>query len=357
MPESRAAMPESVSPVFSFGEVHQTLGFSSIRTRLVPPPRFETATLDNYLPDAAYPSQAAAKTALHVFCKNFNRTLGASKFIKFFTSFRPLGAIGIYLDGGFGVGKTHLLAATYHATRVPEKCYLSFTELVYLIGLLGLEKCAAEMRTNQLICIDEFELDDPGNTMMALGFLSRMVAAGVRLVATSNTPPARLGEGRFNAADFQREIGDIASAFSVLRVDGTDYREKKTVALSDASTWKLENLTELYTAFTPQPNRKKLLLSQAELNAALLRFHPMHYAGIAERLDAVFISEFAVLENQFDALRFVYFIDKLYDNQVKIFASATVSLKAIFPDEFYKSAYVKKYQRCLSRLSEICRTS
>jgi cell division protein ZapE len=64
----------------------------------------------------------------------------------------------MYLDGGYGVGKTHLLAATYHAVS-DQRLYLSFGELAYTISRLGLEPTLAAMDDVRLLCIDEFVLD------------------------------------------------------------------------------------------------------------------------------------------------------------------------------------------------------
>ena len=47
----------------------------------------------------------------------------------------------LYLDGGFGVGKTHLLAAAYHAADVP-RAYLSFQEMTYAVGAHGMHEGA-----------------------------------------------------------------------------------------------------------------------------------------------------------------------------------------------------------------------
>jgi predicted ATPase len=53
-----------------------------------------------------------------------------------------------------------------------------------------------------------------------------LVPTGTRLAATSNTPPNALGEGRFAAQDFLREIHAMASSFETIRIDGTDYRQR-----------------------------------------------------------------------------------------------------------------------------------
>ena len=77
-----------------------------------------------------------------------------------------------------------------------------------------------------VVCIDEFELDDPGNTTLISRLLSQLVERGVSVAATSNTLPEQLGEGRFAAQDFLREINTLASIFTTVRIEGPDYRHR-----------------------------------------------------------------------------------------------------------------------------------
>ena len=94
---------------------------------------------------------------------------------------------------------------------------------------------ALELLTGaRLICIDEFELDDPGDTMLMTRFLGELMAGGTRVAATSNTPPNALGEGRFAASDFLREIQALSANFETLRIDGLDYRRRDTEGRAEA---------------------------------------------------------------------------------------------------------------------------
>ena len=147
---------------------------------------------------------------------------------------------GVYLDGGFGVGKTHLLASVYHAMPARRKYFGSFIEYTALVGALGYQKTVELFRGADLLCIDEFELDDPGDTMVMTRLLGELVPTGTKLAATSNTPPNALGEGRFAAQDFLREIHAMASSFETLRIDGTDYRQRAIdghAVVLDAATY------------------------------------------------------------------------------------------------------------------------
>ncbi len=100
-------------------------------------------------------------------------------------------------------------------------------ELTQLAGVFGFVECIELLADYTLLCIDEFELDDPGNTTLISRLLSQLVERGVSVAATSNTLPEQLGEGRFAAQDFLREINTLAAIFDVVRIDGPDYRHRE----------------------------------------------------------------------------------------------------------------------------------
>ena len=82
---------------------------------MVPPPRFAAVRFETYRPDPAEPTQAAAVAAVRAFS---GRTGDGSDGRRGWLRRRaapPEDRPGLYLDGGFGVGKTHLLASLWHA--------------------------------------------------------------------------------------------------------------------------------------------------------------------------------------------------------------------------------------------------
>jgi cell division protein ZapE len=70
---------------------------------------------------------------------------------------------------------------------------------------------------------------------------------------------------------------------------------------------------------------------------------------LLEGVDAVGLRDVHALRNQTDALRFVAFVDRLYDAQVRLYATGT-QLDHVFPDEMLAGGYRKKYLRAVSRL-------
>jgi cell division protein ZapE len=308
----------------------------------VPTPRFSGARFETYTPNPAFPSQATALEAL----RKLTLEGAPPRGLGLFRRAAPVQP-SVYLDGGFGVGKTHLLAATWHAFPF-EKFLLSFAELTFTIGALGMEAAVKAFGTAKLVCIDEFELDDVGNTLVVSRFLGELIPRGVRFVATSNTLPEQLGEGRFNADDFKREIQGIAGHFQTLRVDGPDFRHREglpaPVPLEEAA---------LRAAFDSERGNKALE-DFDDLLAHLGRLHPIRYSGLLEGVDAVFVTNLHPIPKQDEALRFVHFIDKLYDRQVRLLVSG-VNLETLFPAMYRNGGYAKKYARCLSRLGELLR--
>ncbi len=317
----------------------------AVAQELVPSARFAQVRFENYRPNPEYPSQAEAREQLQAFVSAATAP-AAGGFRLFRRPSKPEGR-GLYLDGGFGVGKTHLLASTYYAAQ-GKSALMSFQDLMYIIGALGMTGAVNTFLGHDLLLIDEFELDDPGNTHMANTFLGQLMPAGTNVVATSNTEPEALGQGRFNANDFQRQIQGIASRFETHRIDGPDYRQRGTQPEDTLSE-------DEYQVWLAQRNPQTLSVVMAQdLNQHLLKVHPSHFARLLSGIEAVAVLKLTPLTDQNMALRFVHFIDKLYDLGLKA-AFTGVSLDHLFDDTYRYGAYAKKYSRCLSRLSELLR--
>lgn len=326
---------------------------------LVPPPQFSSASFENYRPDEKYPSQIDTRDALEQFADQLRgkraKPAKAAKPAKgeknakggFFQKKPPVAQPydGIYLDGGFGVGKTHLLAALWHLAPGP-KHFGTFIEYTALVGALGYNGALSMLSGSKLICIDEFELDDPGDTMMMTRLLGALAEKGTKLAATSNTPPNALGEGRFASQDFLREIQGLSDRFTILRIDGEDYRRRESSA--EAVALSTPELQQQIGAFIGE-GIDVAQGSWEELITQLAKIHPARYVKIAAELGVLAIGDAKIFSNQNDALRFVAFVDRLYDAQVPILSSG-VPLDQVFAEDMLAGGYRKKYLRAISRL-------
>jgi len=327
--------------ICSLVEIQPNPTLGEVLDQLVPPREFTKARFDNYLPNSDFPSQAAALGAARAFVRP-----GVIKSL--FSKAKAPAYSGIYLDGGFGVGKTHLLAAIWHEFS-GKKAFGSFLAYTSLIGLLGFADALKHLSRYELICIDEFELDDPGDTMLMSRLLSELGSKGIRFAATSNTPPNALGEGRFAAKDFAREISAMADRFQIVSVDGDDYRHRPidghTASLSDVEVEKLirESLAR---------DQKIASDDFSQLLAHLAKVHPSKYLKLIESIDTLVLTSATKLTDQSAALRFVSFVDRLYESRVAL-ASTGVGLTEVFSDEYLSGGYRKKYLRAISRIGSL----
>ncbi|MFD3475726.1 MULTISPECIES: cell division protein ZapE [unclassified Streptomyces] len=319
---------------------------------MVPPPRFDSVRFETYIPDPNQPSQTEAVRVLSGFAAGLGgaHASGSGKrrwFAK--KPAAPTGPRGVYLDGGYGVGKTHLLASLWHATpAAPEqKAFGTFVELTNLVGALGFQQTVRTLGEHRLLCIDEFELDDPGDTVLVSSLLGKLVDAGVALAATSNTLPGKLGEGRFASADFLREIQGLSAHFRPLRIDGDDYRHR--------------GLPEAPAPFSDEQVTKAAYATQGaslddfpHLLGHLARVHPSRYGALTDDLNAVCLTDVQPVPDQSTALRLVVLADRLYDREIPVLASG-LPFDQLFSEEMLNGGYRKKYFRAISRLTALAR--
>ncbi|MGW2930560.1 cell division protein ZapE [Streptomyces sp. NPDC055722] len=322
---------------------------------MVPPPRFDSVRFATYIPDPNQPSQNEAVRVLEGFADGLGGAHAVSAKRPFFgfgkakSAKVPSGPRGVYLDGGYGVGKTHLLASLWHATPAAPslKAFGTFVELTNLVGALGFQQTVQTLSEHRLLCIDEFELDDPGDTVLVSTLLGKLVEAGVALAATSNTLPGKLGEGRFAAVDFLREIQGLSAHFRTLRIDGEDYRHR---GLPEApAPYSDEQVTKAAYATAGAS-----LDDFPHLLDHLARVHPSRYGALADGVHAVCLTDVRPVPDQSTALRLVVLADRLYDREVPVLASG-LPFDKLFSEEMLKGGYRKKYFRAISRLTALAR--
>lgn len=309
---------------------------------LVPPPRFDAERFTTYRPDPAEPSQAVAVDRL----ERYAAGLGQREGTRWFGRRKAADdGRGIYLDGGFGVGKTHLLASLWHEAE-GDKAFGTFVEYTNLVGALGFQPTVDALSGHRLVCIDEFELDDPGDTVLMATLLSRLTAAGVSLAASSNTLPDALGQGRFAAEDFLREIQALAARFEVLTVDGPDYRHRDSVDSPEPSS---------EDEVRAGVDREGGVLDHfVDVTRHLAQVHPSRYRALLDGVTAVGWTHVRPVTDQAVALRLVVLADRLYDADIPLYASG-LPLGEVFSAEMLAGGYRKKYYRAISRLTALAR--
>jgi cell division protein ZapE len=316
----------------------------ALLANLIPPPQFGHVSFDSYVPDPSEPTQLAAVAAMEVFANRVSAPPVKQR--RFRRAAAPEGRPGIYLDGGFGVGKTHLLAALWHGCPEP-KTYGTFVEYTNIVGALGFRATVDTLRSQRLVCIDEFELDDPGDTVLMSTLLGALVDEGVFLAATSNTLPDRLGEERFAAEDFLREIQGLSAHFDVVRIDGPDYRHRQTRTAP-------EPFSDEQVAAIAEATPGSALDRWSDLQAHLARVHPSRYGHLVTGVTVACWEQVRPLLDQAQALRTVVLIDRLYDRDIPLIASGA-PMDSLFAPEMLRGGYRKKYFRAISRAVSLAR--
>src|SRR5271154_1466885 len=290
--------------------------------QLTPPPTFADASFASYHPDPAEPTQSAAVLACQRFCERAVEDRRGRRRLLGRRETTP--GVGLYLDGGFGVGKTHLLAAAYR--QLPDdpahpKAFATFMELTQLAGVFGFVECIDLLAEYTLLCIDEFELDDPGNTTLISRLLSQLVESGVSVAATSNTLPEQLGEGRFAADDSRPRALPPAP-----QPPSDDDVAARAATVAGAT---LDDFDALC--------------------AHLATMHPSRYLELVDGVTMVCVIGVHTVDDQNVALRLVALTDRLYDAGIPVLASGE-RLDRIFGDEMLAGGFRKKYLRATSRL-------
>ena len=89
--------------------------------------------------------------------------------------------------------------------------------------------------------------------------------------------------------------------------------------------------------------------SFASLISHLAKVHPSKYIKLLEGVDTIALHGVYELHNQNDALRWVAFIDRVYDAEIPIVAEGR-PLSEIFDEEMLGGGFRKKYLRSVSRM-------
>jgi cell division protein ZapE len=294
-------------------------------TELVPPPRFQTTTFATY--NTQSEQQAAAVSKIKAFISAPRRRW----------PWQRRQPPGLYLDGDFGVGKTHLLASCWHAHAGDLKRYLSFAEAMSLCTQHGAQG-AAQRLAGDLVCFDEFELDDPSYTRLSDLLLAELVAGGARLIVTSNTIPGELGVGRMFVDRFRAQLERVADYFHDVHVSGSDFRQRRA-----------------HEAPAPVP-AGSAEFTLPELDKVLLNLPVINYRRLVASWTGLTLHDVTQFDDQLSALRFVHVIDRVYEWQLPVHASWQTPLSELFHPSFRDLGYRKKYARCLSRLAELTGT-
>ena len=279
---------------------------------------------------------------------------------------------GIYVYGGVGRGKTMLMDLFFDAVEVEPKRRVHFHEFMQDVhaqvhgrrqahskGFVGagdpIPPVADDIaRKARLLCFDEFQVTDITDAMILGRLFTALFERGVVVVATSNRHPDTLYEGGLNRALFLPFIAMLKDRMEVVSLDGeTDYRLERLngspvyyTPLGTPTDAKIQSIwTQLTNTDTGPPaslevQGRVLDVPQAALGAARFMFSDLcerplgaaDFLKVAHNFHTVFLERIPALAPQHrnEARRFVNLIDSLYNNKVKLIASAETEPEGIY---------------------------
>jgi cell division protein ZapE len=174
---------------------------------------------------------------------------------------------GLYIWGGVGRGKTHLVDTFYDSLALERKLRVHFHRFMQRVHSAltqhsgaknPLEVVADEIADEALVlCFDEFFVSDIGDAMILGGLIDALFRRGVTLVATSNIPPQELYRDGLQRSRFLPAIALIEQHLTVTQLEAaTDYRFR---TLQRADLWHVPHdevasaaLSEYFLSLTGQ---------------------------------------------------------------------------------------------------------
>ena len=296
---------------------------------------------------------------------------------------RPEPVRGLYVWGGVGRGKTHLVDLFIGAPRLDPKLRMHFHRFMQLVhGELNslaeredpLRIVAGRIAARaRVLCFDEFYVSDITDAMILSRLLAALFERGVTLVATSNIEPSKLYAGGLQRERFLPAIELIERHTRVVRLGSdVDYRLR---ALERARTWYSplgpdaeRGVAECFRALAPEQTADGGALTILGRTVPVVRYaggvawfefktlcggprSVADYIEIARDFHSVVLSGVPVLDDdRRDPLRrFIHLVDELYDRNVNLIVSAAAP-----PEGLYRGRkLIEPFQRTRSRLVEM----
>lgn len=300
---------------------------------------------------------------------------------------------GLYVHGEVGRGKTMLMDLFFQQSPVEHKRRAHFHEFMadvherihgYRQNIARGEIADADviaLTANAifdeawLLCFDEFHVTDIADAMILGRLFAKLFDLGSVVVATSNVAPDELYKGGLNRALFLPFIAQIEQHMDVLRLDArTDFRLEKLVGVKmwlvpadRAADAALDKAWAKMTGNAPCKPRdipikgRVLHVPCASHGVARFSFRDLcemplaasDYLRLAHDYHTIIIDHIPVMDyaERNAAKRFIALIDTLYDNAVKLMASAEADPVSLYlATEGYEA---NEFKRTSSRLIEM----
>jgi cell division protein ZapE len=344
-------------------------------------------------PDAAQAEAAEAFADLEQRLAGYKPARKQGLLGRLFTDKNGAPPRGLYIHGEVGRGKTMLMDLFFQHSSVAHKRRAHFHEFMAEVHerIYGYRQniargeiadgdvialtAAAIFDEAWLLCFDEFHVTDIADAMILGRLFSKLFELGTVVVATSNVAPEDLYKGGLNRALFLPFIAQISDHMDVLRLDArTDFRLEKLagvkmwlVPADRAADAALDKAWVKMTGNAPCKPRDISIKGRvlhvpcsangvARFSFADICEKPLaasDYLRLAHDYHTLIIDRIPAMDypERNAAKRFIALIDTLYDNAVKLMASAEADpLSLYLATDGYEA---DEFKRTSSRLIEM----
>ena len=300
---------------------------------------------------------------------------------------------GLYIHGDVGRGKTMLMDLFFQTSPVEHKRRAHFHEFMADVheriyayrqsmsrgelvnGDVIALTASAIFDEAWLLCFDEFHVTDIADAMILGRLFAKLFELGTVVVATSNVAPDDLYKGGLNRALFLPFIAQIEAHMDVMRLDArTDFRLEK---LTGVKMWLVpddgEASSALNKAWAKMTGNAPCKPRDIAIKGRILRVpcsahgvarfafadiceKPLaasDYLRLAHDYHTILVDHIPVMDyaERNAAKRFISLIDTLYDNAVKLMASAEADPVSLYLATDGNEA--NEFKRTSSRLIEM----
>ena len=344
-------------------------------------------------PDAAQAGAAEALSDLEQRLTGYKPTRKQRLLGRLFADKNGSPPRGLYVHGEVGRGKTMLMDLFFQHSPVAHKRRAHFHEFMAEVHerIYGYRQniargeiadgdvialtAASIFEEAWLLCFDEFHVTDIADAMILGRLFAKLFELGTVVVATSNVAPEDLYKGGLNRALFLPFIAQISDHMDVLRLDArTDFRLEKLVGvkmwLVPADAAATAALDQAWVRMTGNARCKPRDISikgrilhvpcsadgVARFSFEDLCEKPLaasDYLRLARDYHTIIIDRIPVMDypDRNAAKRFIALIDTLYDNAVKLMASAEADPLSLY--RATEGSEANEFKRTASRLIEM----